>query len=269
MILDEILAHKRREVAAEVARMPLAHLERAAAAAPAARAFAAALRAPGVSVIAEFKRRSPSGGALRPGASAGDVAEVAASYAANGAAALSVLVDQAYFGGSFADLTAARQASGLPTLCKEFILDRRQVLQARAAGADAVLLIVRALDQAALEALLEEAHGLGMDALVEAHAADEVRRALAAGARIVGVNNRDLDTLATDPTLAPRLRPLVPPEVVVVAESGISTPEQMARLRTAGIHAALVGEALLRAPDPGARLADLARAGAGTIEVPA
>lgn len=256
MILDEILARKQQEVAERRARRAIEQLTPAAAP---PRGFAAALRQPGVSLIAEFKRRSPSGGLIRPDATPRDIARL---YAAAGAAAMSVLTDADFFGGSDNDLVDARAASALPVLRKDFVVDAYQVHEARAIGADAVLLIVRALADAELRALLDLSHHLGLDALVETHSAEEVRRAVDAGATLVGVNNRDLDTLITDVTLAPRLRPLVPPECVFVAESGISTPEQMAVLADAGVDAVLIGEALLRADDPGARVRELVAAGA-------
>lgn len=255
MILDEILAHKRREIAQRRSQRPLERLPEARRPRP----FADALRQPGVSVIAEFKRKSPSGGELRPGASAADVAR---TYLENGAVALSVLTDAAYFGGMDDDLVDARAASGLPVLRKDFVVDDYQVYEARALGADAVLLIVRALADAELRSLLDCTHSLHMDALVETHSADEVRRALDAGVRVIGVNNRDLDTLQTDVSLAPRLRPLVPAECIFVAESGVSTPEQIARLLEVGADAVLVGETLLRAEDPGQQLRRLVSAGA-------
>ena len=255
MILDEILANKRREVAARRVRRPAFRLSGLAA----PRSFAFALRQPGVSVIAEFKRRSPSGGdLLGADVTPGDVARM---YSANGAAAMSVLTDSKYFGGNDPDLREARSASGLPVLRKDFVIDAYQVYESRAIGADAVLLIVRALTDTQLLALLALTHQLGMDAVVETHSADEVRRALDAGANIVGVNNRDLDTLVTDVSLAPRLRPLVPSNVVFVAESGVSSAEQIAALNDAGADAVLIGEALLRAPDPGALLSQLVEAG--------
>jgi indole-3-glycerol phosphate synthase len=287
VILDEILAHKRQEVAQRRLQRPLDQLEAAIGlsapetksprprseqvpaeggqissehrAPAAARPFAAALRQPGVSVIAEFKRRSPSGGELRPGAAAAHIARV---YAANGAAALSVLTDEAYFGGTDDDLVQAREASGLPVLRKDFVIDEYQVYEARATGANAVLLIVRALTDAELRALLDLTHGLGMDCLVETHSEAEVRRALDAGGRVIGVNNRDLDTLETDVTLAPRLRPLVPPECVFVAESGVSTPQHIRTLLAVGADAVLVGESLLRSTDPGEQLRSLVAAAA-------
>jgi indole-3-glycerol phosphate synthase len=268
VILDEILAHKRQEVNARKAErplsayLPLAHpsaSERSDAVERSTREFAAALRQPGTSVIAEFKRRSPSGGELRPGASAG---ELAALYAANGAAAMSVLTDERYFGGRDADLTEARDASGLPVLRKDFVVDAYQIYEACAIGADAVLLIVRTLSDRELRDFLALAHALHMSALVETHSAAEVQRALDAGARVVGVNNRDLDTLVTDISLCLQLRSLVPSACVFVAESGISTPEHMRLLADAGVDAVLIGEALVRAPNPGAKLRDLLSVGA-------
>ena len=243
MILDEILANKRTEVAAQKS----------------ARDFAGALRQPGVSVIAEFKRRSPSGGELRPGASAGDLASM---YARAGAAAMSVLTDERYFGGRNADLVEAREASGLPVLRKDFVVDPFQIYEARVIGADAVLLIVRTLTDAELRSMLALSRELGMTALVETHSGDEVRRSLDAGASVIGVNNRDLDTLVTDIRLCLELRSLVPRDCVYVAESGISTSEHMAMLSDAGVDAVLIGEALVRAPDPGERVRELLRIGA-------
>ncbi len=258
MILDEILTAKRREVAERKQRRPLAELDAAVSAMPPTRGFERALRRPGVSAIAEIKRKSPSGGELRPGASA---EELARAYAANGAAALSVLTDFVYFGGTDTDLRQARAESGLPVLRKDFVVDPYQLYEARALGADAVLLIVRALEQAELASLLALADRLGLDALVETHSEEELRRALDAGARIVGVNNRDLDTLITDPTLALRLRSLVPPNVTFVAESGIRGPDEVRALAAAGVDAALIGESLVRAEDPGARLWEYVAAG--------
>ncbi len=263
MILDEILANKRREVEQRRTARSLAEMERTALAATEPRGFARALRTPGVSVIAEIKRRSPSGGALRPDAAADSLAR---EYAANGARALSVLTDLTYFGGTDADLAAARAACGAPVLRKDFVVDPYQLYEARAIGADAILLIVRALSQVELVHLLRLARDLRLDALVETHSAQEVRRALDAGADVVGANNRDLDTLVTDPTLALRLREMVPPDVVFVAESGIHQPAQVDELARAGVDAVLVGEALVRAQDPGARLRELVAAGTGSTK---
>ncbi len=265
MILDEILAHKRQEVAERKRQRPLpvaaATFGLAAASARPTGGFGSSLRQPGVSVIAEFKRRSPSGGELRPGASA---AKLASLYAASGAAALSVLTDQHYFGGYDSDLIEARRASRLPALRKDFVVDPYQLHEAAYIGADAVLLIVRTLADAELREYLRLAEALHLDALVETHSAEEVARALAAGATLIGVNNRDLDTLVTDINLCLRLRALVPSECVFVAESGISSVDHMRQLADAGVDAVLIGEALVRAPDPGAKLRELLTAGAVT-----
>ena len=252
MILDEILAHKRREVEQRKRARPQSELVAAITVQP--RGFAAALRPAGLSVIAEIKRRSPSGGELRPGASAADLARL---YAANGAAALSVLTDYRYFGGEDNDLVAARDACALPVLRKDFIVDPYQVYESRALGADGVLLIVRALTPTELAHLLQLTTEVGLDALVETHSATEVELALRAGARVIGVNNRDLDTLLTDPALALRLRHLVPRDDVFVAESGVSQPAQLAKLAEAQVDAVLIGEALVKAQDPGAKLREL------------
>jgi indole-3-glycerol phosphate synthase len=257
VILDEILAHKRQEVATRRRRRRVETMTRLS---PVPRGFASDLRQPGVSVIAEYKRKSPSGGDLLPPEVS--PASVARLYAAHGAAAISVLTDMHYFGGSDADLREARAASALPVLRKDFVIDPYQVYEANALGADAVLLIVRALADSELRALLSLTRELGMDALVETHSADEVRRALDSGASVIGVNNRDLDTLETDVSVAPRLRPLVPRECLFVAESGVSSPEQIAILRDAEVDAVLIGESLLRAPDPSRKLAALVKAGA-------
>lgn len=260
MILDAILEHKRHELEDRKQRRPLSQLqselERHH---DPPRPFADALRqAAGVSIIAEIKRKSPSGGDLRPDLSA---AELASLYANNGAAALSVLTDYHYFGGEDSDLITARESSGLPALRKDFVVDEYQVYEARCLGADAVLLIVRTLDSHALSRLLSIADQLGMAALVETHSQQELSRTLDAGATLIGVNNRDLDTLITDPSLALQLRPLVPPECVYVAESGISSPEQIAALAEADVDAVLIGESLLRSSDPAAKLRELAAAG--------
>lgn len=233
-----------------------AELERRAAAAPPPRDFADALGTGGsVSLIAECKRRSPGAGAIRPGL---DPAGLARSYSGAGARALSVLTDGSYFGGSEDDLVAARAACALPVLRKDFTLDPLQVLEARAMGADAVLLIVRMLEDAPLRALLGLAAELGMAALVETHDEAEVSRALEAGARLVGINNRDLATFTTELDTTLRLVDGIPGEVTVISESGIRTPADVAMLAAAGVDAVLVGETLLRAPDPAAAAAGLA-----------
>ena len=243
--LDRIVAFHRARAAAD-RRTPGALLDQALAAGP-ARPFAAALQRPGgPAVIAEIKRRSPSRGALAPGLVPG---EVARSYQAGGAAALSVLTDTEFFGGSAADLGEARAACSLPVLRKDFTVDRRDVLDARIMGADAVLLIVAALDDTELRTLVELTAEVALDAVVEVHDEAEVGRALAAGATTIGVNQRDLATFAVDPERALRLAPLLPAGTVAVAESGITGPDDVARLAEAGYHALLVGEWLVTSAD--------------------
>lgn len=248
MILDEIVAHKRKQLAL---RAPAAvdELWRRVEALPEPRA----LTLPRLSVIAEFKRRSPSAGAIRPGA---DPAEIARAYERGGAAAISVLTDEKYFDGALAHLQAARAACGLPILRKDFLLDERDVLESRLAGADAVLLVVRILDRAELKSLVAVARRAKLAALVEAHDDGEIEAALTAGATIVGVNHRDLDTLAIDLSLSERARKLAP-NATLVAESGIATRDDVARMRKHRVDAILVGEALMKAADPGAALAEL------------
>jgi indole-3-glycerol phosphate synthase len=213
----------------------------------AGRGFRDALSAPGIGVIAEFKRRSPSAGMLREDA---DVAEIARAYERGGADALSVLTEGPNFSGSLEDLRAARAACGLPVLRKDFIIDRYQLYEARVAGADAVLLIVAALSASELQALRGDARGLGLDVLVEVHDADELRLALDAGADLIGINNRDLRDFSVDVQRTFALLGEIPAGVTVVSESGIAEPEQLARLDEAGVAAVLVGETLMRAPRP-------------------
>ncbi len=258
-VLDRIVAHKRQEIQR---RKEAAGRGEAQAALPAPlnahRDFSAALRAPGVSLIAEIKRASPSRGSLRPGLDARALAE---AYAVNGASAMSVLTDARFFRGSLDDLSAARRATPVPVLRKDFILDPFQVYESRAVGADAILLIVAALDDDELQTLQALARDLGMAALVEVHDDSELKRALAAGASPIGINNRNLHTLEVclDTTLA--LRPRIPEGVIVVAESGIHTASDVARLVDAGVDAMLVGTALVTAADPGAYAQALVRAG--------
>jgi indole-3-glycerol phosphate synthase len=241
-ILDRIVATKRDELLHLFPRK--GELRALAADAPPAREFRAALRRPGeVTLLAEIKPRSPSAGEIRPGA---DPAAVARAYAAAGAAALSVLTDRTYFGGELGSIARVRAAVDLPAMRKDFLIDPLHLWESRAAGADAVLLIVRILADAQLRDLLGLAAELGMDVLVETHDADEVGRALDAGASVIGVNNRDLDTLVTTLGLAPRLAPGIPESVVLVAESGISRPEDVLRMGAAGADAVLVGESLMR-----------------------
>ncbi len=262
-ILGRILEQKRREVAALRETTSRAELEEAAAAAPRARDFAAAIRREGAAlprVIAEHKRASPSAGDIRKDA---NPAVIAMDYENAGAAALSVLTDREFFGGSLSDLTTARVRATIPVLRKDFIIDELQVVEARAAAADAVLLIVAALDDVRLRELQALAQQLGMTALVEVHDAAEAERALAAGARVIGVNHRDLCTFEMDMTLTARVRALVPADIVLVAESGIKTTADVHAMAAAGADAILVGEALMRQPSPGAALRNLLNGSAG------
>jgi indole-3-glycerol phosphate synthase len=253
-ILQRIVEVKRDEVAGVAPRREELRARARDAAPP--RGFAAALRRPGeVRLLAEVKRRSPSAGEIRPGA---DPVDVARAYEAGGAAAVSVLTDREFFGGDLEFLRRVRAAVGLPAIRKDFLIDPVQVWEARAAGADAVLLIVRILDDALLAELLGLAEETGMDALVEVHDAAELERALAAGARLVGVNNRDLGSFHTDLELSVRLAPAVPAEVTLVAESGIRTAADVDRLGAAGVDAILVGESLMRQDDLRAAAAALA-----------
>ena len=254
--LADILARKRVEVEATRAALPERELAARAKDAPAPLGFEAALSPRGgpPRVIAEVKRASPSAGAIRAGL---DAPAQALAYAQAGAAAISVLTDGPGFGGSLADLAAVRAAVAVPLLRKDFVLDAYQLLEARAHGADAALLIVAALDDGRLRRLLDACAGLGLAALVEVHDEAEASRALAAGARLVGVNNRDLRTFAVDLAVSERILPALPPEVKGVAESGVRTAADARRLRAAGASNLLVGEALVRAPDPSALLREM------------
>jgi indole-3-glycerol phosphate synthase len=252
--LEPILARRRDAVAAEAARKPLAALERALLRPRrACRDFRAALAAPGLAIIAELKRRSPSAGALASGA---DAAAVAARYHRAGARALSVLTESEHFGGTLADLEVARAAAPLPVLRKDFIVDAYQIVESRVAGADAILLIVAALGSRTAE-FLERTATLGLQALVEVHDERELAIALAAGAEIIGINNRNLVDLSVDLSVTERLAPLVPDDLLVVAESGVETRADAERMLQAGAKALLVGSALMRAADPGPKLAEL------------
>ena len=244
-ILDRIVEVKRAEVRALSGRA--SELRTAAGRAPEPRGFAAALRREAeVRLLAEVKRRSPSAGEIRPGA---DPAEVARAYEQGGAAALSVLTDRDFFGGELGFLPRVREAVHLPLLRKDFVVDPLQIVEARAAGADAVLLIVRILSDPLLSQLLRLAGELGMDALVEVHTAEEMERAGAAGAMLLGINNRDLATFTTDLDLSIRLAGGAPEGATLVAESGIRTAADVDKLGAAGFHAILVGESLMRQPD--------------------
>ncbi len=262
-MLERLVAAARLRAAASRQAQPQPALERLASLAPAPVDLAEHLRAPGVQLIAEIKRRSPSRGDLRPDLDAGCQA---VAYADGGAAALSVLTEPEHFGGALADLDAARAALcrscySLPILRKDFLVDPYQVVEARAHGADAVLLIVAALADGELSSLYAEARRWSLSALVEVHDRNDLARALALGPAIVGINSRSLRDLSVDPATVGRLRPLVPPGIMVVAESGIGGPADVRRLRDLGVHAMLVGEALVRAPSPAALARELVEAG--------
>ncbi len=256
-VLDEILANKRLEIEAARVRLRQADLEAACRALGPARELEPALRpaaSGSVRLIAEVKKASPSRGTLQ---AVLDPAAQARAYAGGGASAVSVLTDEKYFRGTLEDLVAVRGAVELPLLRKEFILDEYQLWESRAAGADAVLLIVAALDDARLRDLHHAAKGVGLSTLVEVHTAEELERAVALGAPVIGVNNRDLHTLET--TLQPSLDllPRIPRAHTAVSESGIFTRADVLRVVEAGAHAVLVGEALVRADDVGAKVREL------------
>jgi indole-3-glycerol phosphate synthase len=272
-ILDEIRAHKETEVATREAARPLPELIAACNDAPPVRGFRDALRssppsltlprkgggnwaaaAPEIALIAEVKRRSPAKGDLKLGA---DAPALAASYCGAGASAVSVLTDERFFSGADADLVAVRGRIPAPVLRKDFTIASYQIYEARALGADAILLIVSLLTDALLETFLATADRLGMDALVEVHSEEEARRAGRIGATIIGINNRDLATFTVDLGTTERIRPLLPASATVVAESGILTRADVERVRAAGAHAALVGEALVTAPDPASKVREL------------
>lgn len=255
MILDRIVAARRGDLARAKAGVSLSALERMPAFAEKRRGFAAALRSSRrPAIIAEVKKASPSRGIIRADF---DPLAIARSYAAGGAAALSVLTEERFFQGSLGFLAPIRAAVELPLLRKDFLLDPYQVVEARAFGADAVLLIVAILDDALLADLLAAVRATGLDALVEVHCEGEADRALRAGARLIGVNNRDLRTFETTLATAERLRPRLAGEVVTVAESGIESAADVRRLSACGYDAFLIGESLMRAPDPGVALRDL------------
>ncbi len=247
--LEPIIARTRLELERRRARIPLSEVEAAAASRAAAdppRPFVAALARPGLSVIAEHKRRSPSAGAIREDVA---LADVVSAYERGGAAALSILTEEQSFGGELADLAAARAVSALPILRKDFIVDPYQVTESLAAGADAILLIVAALAVDQLELLYRLAVELGLGVLVEVHEPAELELATALRAPVIGINNRDLTTLEVDTGRCLTLAPLVPDGTLVVAESGFRTRDDLAELAAAGIDAVLIGEALMRAPD--------------------
>lgn len=263
-LLEAIVAATRARVEAAIEREPRAVLERRALArTPMAAAFTARLsRADGINVIAECKRRSPSRGVLR---AAYDPVAIAAGYERAGAAAISVLTEPGFFDGSLEHLAAVRAAVGLPLLRKDFIIDEYQLLEARAAGADAILLIVAALDDRTLALLLQAARELHLAALVEVHDVAECQRAVAAGAAIIGVNNRNLRTLQVDLDASRHVAGLLPASAIGISESGLKTPADLQAMKALGYRAFLMGERFMIEPDPGAALAGFIE----TLQVPA
>jgi indole-3-glycerol phosphate synthase len=257
-VLDEILEGVRADLAVRQGQTPLDRLKEAARGATPPRDVMNLLRRPDVAIIAEVKRSSPSRGAL---ADIADPATLARDYEAGGASIISVLTEPRRFGGSLEDLTAVRSAVSVPLLRKDFVISSYQLWEARAHGADMVLLIVAALDQNALVSLTERALSIGLVPLVEAHSDAEVARALDAGAKVIGVNARDLGTLEVDRGIFGRLAPLMPPEVIKVAESGVRGPRDLLSYAAAGADAVLVGESLVTGKDPRSAVADLVTAG--------
>jgi indole-3-glycerol phosphate synthase len=253
-ILTEIADHVRGVVERRRRKIPVAALrERPAYAAP-ARGFARALRGRQRRIIAEIKKASPSKGLIRAGF---EPATIARDYAVHGASAISVLTEERFFQGALQHLEQVRAAVDLPLLRKDFTLDAYQLVEAKSCGADAVLLIAALLEESLLRELREQAAELGLDALVEVHTAAELERALAAGAEIVGINNRDLRTFRVDLGVTEKLARLLPPQVTAICESGIDQVEQIRKVENWGIHAFLIGESLMRAPEPGKKLSEL------------
>ena len=256
MVLDDIVKAKMKELARRKRKVSLSRMkERAVQRGVRTLDFAAALKGEGVQLIAEVKRSSPSRGVLRPDL---DHVELARTYAANGAAAVSVLTEEQYFGGSPEQLTEVREAiASVPVLMKDFIFEPYQIYEARACGADALLLIAAMLSSLQLEELLSLSRALGMRCLVEVHDEEELERALSCGAMILGINNRDLRTFKIDLETTGRLRPLIPPDRIVISESGIRDRGDMERLRSWRVNAVLVGETLVTAPDVAAKMKEL------------
>lgn len=256
MILDDIAAYTRERVAALKNKKSLYAVRDEAEGRPQGKDFKAALAAPGLSVIAELKKASPSKGLISPDFEQVYLAQ-AAAYERGGAAAISCLTEPQFFKGSDAYLQNVRRTVALPILRKDFTIDEYQIYEAKNIGADAVLLICSLLSEAQLGEYLAQAHELELSALVEAHTAAEVQQALAAGAAIIGVNNRDLQNFSVDPLNSLRLRDAIPKDKIFVAESGITKASDTLGLKAAGVQAVLVGEALMRSPDPAAMLREL------------
>jgi indole-3-glycerol phosphate synthase len=262
-MIEQLISVAQEGVEERRGQVPQADLESRLSARGEDRPFSEALVRPGLSLIAEFKRRSPSAGEISASAV---VAEQVQAYERGGAAALSVLTDERHFGGSLEDLRAAMAASDLPILRKDFIVDPYQLYEAAVNGADAVLLIARALDDRRLTALHEEARGLDLDCLVEVHDEEELQRALELDADVIGINNRDLDAGSVDIATTYELMPDVPAGKTVVAESGISSRAELEELERVGVDAVLIGGALMSAPDPEAKARELTGTDEGTRE---
>jgi indole-3-glycerol phosphate synthase len=254
--LDELVGATREALHRRKRERPLAEVEAEAGAVPEGRPFAEALSRPGTSLIAEHKRRSPSAGTIREGATCADVV---GAYERGGAAALSVLTEEAHFGGTLADLREARAATELPILRKDFTIDPYQLYEGKAAGADAVLLVVGAMSQAELAQLYREAHALDLDAVVEIHTEEELDAALEIDADVLGINNRDLEDFTVDIQRTFDLLADIPAGKVVVSESGIKSRNQIEELEQVGVDAVLIGEVLMRASDPEAAVRELTR----------
>src|SRR3954447_19638234 len=253
-MIEDLVGAARAGVDRRSAEVPLEDLEQRLAERPEQRPFGEALVRPGLSVIAEFKRRSPSAGEIRAGAMP---AEIARAYEEGGAAALSVLTDGPHFGGSLEDLGAAREACALPVLQKDFIVDRYQLYEAAVAGADAILLIVAALGGEGLARLYDEARRLDLDVVIEVHNEKELETALTVDAEVLGINNRNLDDFTVDVQTPFELMPDVPAGKTVVSESGIADRGTLEELERVGVDAVLIGEALMRADDPAAKVREL------------
>lgn len=254
-VLSEIIAKKRERLLAAKELVPLAQLVSEARRNPSQHALRNALRADGINIIAEFKRRSPSKGIIRPDA---DLLQIVKSYEAGGATAISVLTEEDYFSGSLDDLRAVKASVRLPVLRKDFVFDEYQVYESAAAGADAILLIVAALgDELLLELRRLAEDELGLDALVEVHSSDELRRAVACGASLIGVNNRDLRTFEVSIETSLSLAVEAPSNALLISESGLRNREDLRRLHATGFHGFLIGETLMRAKDPQQALSEL------------
>jgi indole-3-glycerol phosphate synthase len=260
--LEEIVASVRDQLEHRKADVPLSRLEESVTERPEGRPFSEALARPGMSLVAEYKRRSPAAGELPRGAD--PVEDVVLAYERGCAAAISILTDRAYFGGSLDDLRAARAVTDLPILRKDFTVDTYQLYEAAVAGADAVLLVVASLDHDDLERLYAEARALDLDCLVEAHTVEELEAALAIDADVIGINNRDLSDFSVDLARTFELLTDVPAGKTVVSESGINSSRQVEELERVGVDAVLAGEVLMRAPDPEAACRELVWSEEGT-----